>query len=212
MTDKKKSGWLPPKVAKFLKYCFAFIVTFAVGISPVLVSKTTGYTAILDLFPERLRGVTIPWAAFLFSVTAIGVQFFNRTDITDRHLKRAFAAIAILLVPAVFVLFFCYEATVIRVYVPGADTTVSYLVGSTLLPTCECAKRGLDIRDCIASSVTVNPYDVEKCYPRQEITTNGAVLSMLYMFVMFALGTLIGLLVLRRPHRTHRAVKAAAAA
>src|SRR5947208_16771498 len=141
IVGKKKSGWLPPKAKTFLKYCVAFIVTFNVAISPMLVSKISGYTAILDLFPESLRDVTISGAAIFFSVTAIGVQFFDRAKITERRLNWGFAAATILLVPSVFVLFFRYEATVIRVYVPAADTTVSYLVGSTLLPSCECAKR-----------------------------------------------------------------------
>src|SRR4051794_33607138 len=128
MADEKKSGWLPPKVVTFLKYCGAFLVTFGVGISPMLVSKS-GHTTILDLFPEGLRDVTIPWASFFFSVTAVGVQFFSAADITERRMKIAFGATAALLLAAAFVLFFRYQTTVIRVYVPAADTTISYLVG-----------------------------------------------------------------------------------
>jgi hypothetical protein len=43
----------------------------------------------------------------------------------------------------------------------------------------------------------VNPDDVAACFPRQEITIRGAVLSTLYMLLMMSLGTLIGLLVLK---------------
>lgn len=198
-------------VTKYRKYLVSFMVTFGAGLTPLWVSKA-GYTAILDFFPESLRDV-IPWASFLMSVPAVGVQFFGGDAINDRRLKWGFGTTYILLVLSIFALYFRYEATVIRLYVPGAHTTVSYLVGSTLLPTCECAKRDLDIRECIASAITINPYDVAKCYPRQEIASNADTLSGLYMLMMFAMGTLIGLLVLKqslpkqpkKPRRTRKA-------
>jgi hypothetical protein len=95
-------------------------------------------------------------------------------------------------------LYFQYKATVIHIQVHGADTRVAYLVGSTMLPTCECARKGVQIRECIGHEITVNPEDVAACYPLNEITTRSHILTGLYLFVTLSLATLIGLLTLRR--------------
>jgi hypothetical protein len=196
MTTKKVSPG-PTTGRKFLKYLLWFVGTLGAGISPLLLGgKIPGFRAILDVFPADLQDV-IPWASLLMSVTAVGVQFFGGQSIDARRLRRGFIATYALLVLSIFVLYFQYKATVIRLQVPGANTKVAYLVGSTLLPTCECAKRGLQIRDCIGRVISVNPDEVAACYPLREITTRASILSALYMFVMFSLGTLIGLLVLR---------------
>jgi hypothetical protein len=185
-----------PLANKYLRYFLSFFVTLAVGLSPLLISNVPGLKTILDLFPSDLQDV-IPWASMLMSVTAVGVQFFGGDTSTARRLAPAFIVTFVLLVPSIFVLYFQYKTTVIRVQVPGAKTKVAYLVGSTLLPACECAKHGLQIRECIGREISANPEEVEACYPLHEITTRANVLSGLYMFVMFSLGILIGLVVLR---------------
>jgi hypothetical protein len=204
----KRLPRLPPKAAKYLRYLLSFVATLGVGISPLWVSRIPGFNAILDVFPVELRDV-IPWASLLMSITAVGVQFFGGEAIDARRLGLAFIAIYVLLVLSIFVLFFQYKATVIRVQVPGAGAKVAYLVGSRQLPTCECAKRGMQIEECIGRGITVNPEDVANCYPRREITTNATILSALYMFVMFLLGTLVGLLVLKEslPKKTKKRTK-----
>ncbi len=65
------------------------------------------------------------------------------------------------------------------------------------LPSCECAKRGLEIRECIGRQISVNPDDVSACFPREQISTRASILSGLYMLLMLALAMLIGLLVLQ---------------
>ena len=190
---------LPPRAARFLKYLLSFVGTLGVGVSPLLLGdKIPGFRAILDVFPADLQDV-IPWASLLMSVTAVGVQFFGDEAIDARRLKHGFIATYVMLVLSIFLLYFQYKATVIRLQVPGADAKVAYLIGSTMRPACECAKRGLQIRECIGRVISVNPDEVAACYPLQEITTRATILSALYMFVMFSLGTLIGLLVLREP-------------
>lgn len=187
----------PPPVAwKFLQYLLAFVISIGVGTAPLWGGgKIPGYQSILDVFPQDLQDV-IPWASILMSMTAVGVQFASRDLLGRRRIKRAFWTAFFALIVLVFASYAVYKKFVIRIDIPGAGTKVAYLVGSTPLPSCECAKRGLEIRECIGREISVNPDDVAACFPREQISTRASILSGLYMLVMLVLAMLIGLLVL----------------
>jgi len=188
---------LPPVARKFLQYLLAFVISVGAGTAPLWGGgKIPGYQSILDVFPQDLQDV-IPWASILMSITAVGVQFASRELLGTRWIKGIFWTtffILIVLVPASYSV---YKAFVVRINVPGAGAKVAYLVGSTPLPGCACAKRGLEIRECIGKEISVNPDDVTACFPRDQISTRASILSGLYMLLMFALAVLIGLLVLQ---------------
>jgi hypothetical protein len=194
---------LTPLAKKYLKYLLSFFVTLGAGLSPLWVSGL-GFHAMLDVLPRDVQDV-IPWASFLMSITAVAVHFFGSDALKRRRLDQGFKATFVVVFVLLFVLYGVYKSTVIRIHIPGAGGKVSYLIGSTMLPTCECAKRGLQIRECIGFAITANPDDVAACYPLEQVSTRATVLSMLYMLLMFALGMLIGLAVLKE--QTHRARK-----
>jgi hypothetical protein len=199
---------LSPVAAKFLRYLVAFVVTLGVGSSALWGGgRIPGFQTILDLYPKDLQDV-IPWASLLMSITAVGVQFVSIDSMPRRHLRRAFIATGLALVLLVFASYAVYRRFVVRIEIPAANTKVAYLVGSTPLPNCECAKRGLEIRQCIGFAISANPDDVAACFPREEISTRATILSGVYMLLMLALGALIGLLVLREmsPSRRRRRV------
>jgi hypothetical protein len=188
---------LPPVALKFLQYFLAFVISIGVGTAPIWGGgKIPGYQSILDVFPQELQDV-IPWASILMSITAVGVQFASRELLGRRRIRRAFWATFVALVVLVPASYTVYKAFVIRINVPGADTKVTYLVGATPLPSCECARRGLEIRECIGRQISVNPDDVSACFPREQISTRASILSGMYMLLMLALAMLIGLLVLQ---------------
>ncbi len=136
---------LTPVGRKYLRYFLSFFVTLGVGFSPLWGGVIPGFHAILDVFPKDLQDV-IPWASLLMSITAVGVQFFSRDSTQPRYLQRAFVATFVILILLVFASYIAYKAVVIRIEVPASHLKVAYLVGSKPLPTCECAKRGLEIR------------------------------------------------------------------
>ena len=187
---------LTPDGRKFLRYFLSFFVTLGVGFSPFWGGVIPGFHAILDVFPRDLQDV-IPWASLLMSVTALGMQFFSHDSTQPRYLQRAFVATFVMLILLVFASYIAYKAVVIRIEVPASHLKVAYLVGSKPLPTCECAKRGLEIRECIGFAISVKPDDVAACYSREEISRRSTLLAVLYMLLMLSLGMLIGLLVLR---------------
>ncbi|HEX7138644.1 MAG TPA: hypothetical protein VF219_12380, partial [Vicinamibacterales bacterium] len=158
--------------------------------------KILGYQSILDVFPKDLQDV-IPWASMLMSIVAVGVQFASAELLRRGRIRRAFMATFVALIVLVFTSYVVYKAFVVRIEVPGAGTKVAYLVGSTPLPSCECAKRGLEIRECIGREISVNPDEVSACFPREQISTRASILSGMYMLLMLALAMLIGLLVLQ---------------
>src|ERR1043165_9419013 len=134
---------LTPPVNKFRRYLLSFVVTFGVGISPLLGAvKIPLFRTILDAYPKDLQDV-IPWASLLMSATAVAVHFYSSESKRPRFLRPAFVATFAMLVVLIFVSYAVYAAFVIRIEVPAAHEKVAYLAGSTPLPTCECAKRGL---------------------------------------------------------------------
>ena len=187
---------LTPVGRKYLRYFLSFFVTLGVGFSPLWGGVIPGFPAILDVFPRDLQDV-IPWASLLMSITAVGVQFFSRDSTQPRYLQRAFVATFVILILLVFASYIAYKALVIRIEVPASHLKVAYLVGSKPLPTCECAKRGLEIRECIGFAISVKPDDVAACFSREEISRRSMLLSVLYLLLMLSLGTLIGLLILK---------------
>src|SRR4051794_6052468 len=188
---------VPPVALKLVQYLLAFLISVGVGTAPLWGGgKIPGYQSILDVFPQDLQDV-IPWASVLMSITAVGVQFASRDLLGRRRIKRAFWATFITLIILVPTSYAVYKVFVIRVNVPGAGTKVAYLVGSTPLPSCECAKHGLEIRECIGRQISVNPDDVSACFPGEQMSMRASILSGLYMLLMLALAILIGLLVLQ---------------
>jgi len=211
--ERPKLPGLTPTTAKYLRYLVSFVVTFGVGTSPLWGGGVIpGFTSILDMFPQDLRDV-IPWVSLLMSVPAVAVQFFSTDRRQPRRLRRAFGGALLALTVLILTTYVVYKVFVIRIYIPAADTKVAYLVGANPRPNCECAKRGLEIRECIGFAISVNPDDVSACFPRQEIAVRSAVLSVLYMLLMMSLGVLIGLLILKETFVSLRGpVRAARAA
>jgi hypothetical protein len=186
---------LTPPTSKYLRYILSFVVTFGVGLTPLWGGKVIpGFHAILDVYPRELRDV-IPFASLIMSATAVGVQFFLGS--APRRLKTFFIATFAIFIGLVLATYVAYTAFVIRIQVPASQQVVTYLVGSEPLPTCECAKRRLEIRSCIGFAISVNPDEVAACFSREEFSRRKYVLATLYMLVMLSVGLLIGFLMLK---------------
>jgi len=195
----EKTPWLTSSTKRFFRYFFSFVVTFGAGISPVLVGDNIrSFRTILNAYPKDLQDV-VPWASLTLSATAVVVHFYSSRYKRSRFLVPAVLATFLILAASIFVSFAVYSAFVIRIEVPAAHEKVAYLAGSTPLPTCECAKRGLDIRECVGTAISLNPDDVSACFPRREMATRKTIMGGLYMFVMLALGVLLGLVVVSEP-------------
>lgn len=196
---REKTPWLTPPTRRLLKYFLSFVISFGVGISPVLVGdKVRGFRTILNAYPQDLQDV-VPWASLLLSATAVGVHFYSSRFRRSDDLRTAFVVTFAIFVVSVFSSFAAYATYVIRVEVPATHEKVAYLAGSTPLATCECAKRGLDIRECIGTAISLNPDDVSACFSRSEMAMRKTILDGLYMVVMLTLGILIGLAVVMEP-------------
>lgn len=186
---------LTPVAKKYLGYLLSFAVTLGVGFAPLWGGKVPGFHAILDVYPKSQQKV-IPFASILMSVTALAVQFF-RGFAPLRHLKASFIGLLVLFIVSVFGCYIALDALVIQIEVPAIHGKVAYLVGSKPLPTCECAKRGLDIRQCIGFAISADPDEVAECFSREEISKRSMILSVLYLFVMWSFAALVGLLILK---------------
>jgi hypothetical protein len=195
---------LTPTGSKFLRYLLSFLVTLGVGIAPVWGGKVIpGFYSILDVYPTNLHDV-IAFASVLMIAIAVLVQFLG-VSVRPRLLKTIFMATFMTLIVLVLANYIAYKMYVIQIQVPASHEQVAYLVGSEPLATCECAKRGLEIRTCIGYAISVNPDEVAACFSRDELNQRSIVLSGLYIFVMLSFGTLIGLLILKEAKKPRHA-------
>jgi len=186
---------LTPVAKKYVGYLLSFAVTLGVSFAPLWGGKVPGFHAILDVYPKSQQKV-IPFASILMSITAVAVQFF-RGFARPRHLKGIFIGVFVAFIVLVFACYIAYDALVIQIEVPAIHGTAAYLVGSKPLPTCECAKRGLEIRQCIGFAINADPDEVAECFSREEISKRSMILSVLYMLVMWSFAALVGLLILQ---------------
>jgi hypothetical protein len=197
----------PPLARKFVHYVLSFFVTIGVAFLPLWGGDVIpGFHTILDVYPKNLQDV-IPFASIAMSAAAIFAQFFGGGSPQPRHLKTLFIVTFVSLIILVLASYIAYKVVVIRIEVPAAHKTVSYLVGSRPLPTCECAKQGLDIRNCIGPAISANPDEVAACFSQEEITMRSIVLSVLYILLMFSAGMLIGLVILKEAPKAQPAMR-----
>ena len=188
---------LTPPTRKYLRYILSFVVTFGVGLVPLWGGRVIpGFHAILDVYSRELRDV-IPFTSLIMSATAVGVQFFLGDSVPARRLNTFFISTFVIFIVLVLVTYIAYTAFVIQIQIPASKQMVAYLVGSEPLPTCECAKRGLEIRRCIGFEISVNPDEVAACFSREEISRRKYVLATLYMLVMLSISLMIGFLMMK---------------
>lgn len=200
---------LTPAGSKFLRYILSFVVTFGVGLAPIWSGKVPGFHGVLDVYPKDLQD-SIPFVSLGMSVVAVAVQFFAGDFMSRRRLKITFSVVVVVFMVLMLATYVAYKVVVVRIQVPASHENVAYVVGATPLPTCDCAKRGLEIRRCIGFAISVNPDEVAACFSREEIAARSILLSVLYILLMLSLAVLIALLMLKesmpkeRPKKTAR--------
>jgi len=191
--------WLPPASRKYVRYFVSLIVVLGAGTSPLWGGdKIPGFRSILNLFPQDLQDLVIPSASVLMCLPAVGAEFFAGRTKQLRRIDQKFGVTFVIVSILILVLFGVYKETVIRINVPGANQKVAYLIGETMLPTCPCLARGLDIRECVGTAISTNPEAVAACYPMSQIARRSITLSVLFMLMMLGLGILVALLVLTK--------------
>ena len=162
---------LPGTAHKFLVYLLAFTVTLGVGIGPLLgVIRVPGFITMGELFPLNLQRAVAAFAAFLLTLTAVGVQFFGGDRFDSDRLKAAFKIVFVAVFVGIVALYLAYTSWVASVEV-GGSLSAAYVVGPTMLPDCVCVAHKLQITSCIGPVLDTNPAHVEDCYPRQDIVT-----------------------------------------
>lgn len=187
---------------RYLRYLLSFGVTLAIGLAPLLGrAHVPLFTSIMEVFPLDLQGGLIPFASFVMTLPAVGVQFFAGEAIASRTVNRAFAITFLILVPLTLALYVVYSYAVVRVPIEGGRGTAAYIVGNDFVQDCPCKARGLRIASCIGIAISANPAQVSDCYPANEINLRRSILATLYLLVMLSFGALIGLLILKEQLR-----------
>lgn len=188
---------LPGHASKWLRYVIAFSATLAVGLAPLLGSvRIPGFSPIVSLFPVNVRTSMVPFAAFVMAIPAVLVQYFAGERI--RFFKpRLVLVLSAALFGLIMMLFLQYNEYVVPVDTLGKGGTISYIVGTRMKPSCECAKKHLDIVPCIGNAISAAPVEVDDCFEPPDLRHRKGLLSITYIVMSACFGSLIGVLVLK---------------
>lgn len=187
----------PPGMAERLgKYILGFGVSFAIGLAPYLGKlKVPGFDALLTVIPLSLQPIAIPLSSLLMGVVAVTVQWMGTERRVGPRLKRWFkrTLIAILVAFALFLVaqFFL----VVRIHVPAANETVSFVVGFSdpARPPCEDTRS----KPLCVKRLTLDEAEIEAYWGSSQIQLTKLVLLVLYLGLTAGFGALVGLLVLK---------------
>jgi hypothetical protein len=175
----------------------AFAVGVGAGLAPLLGNAgAPGFSQLLALYPESVRGLAIPVAALAMGVVAAFVQYFAAAQ--PRIPKHWFVASGVLAILCLFALAYIYGATVTRVGYVGGRLQVAYITGFGPRPTsCANCPPGMSNEACIIGL----PYPslLASCFGDERLQLAGQALLYSHLASMLSFGALIGLLVLGRP-------------
>lgn len=203
MNEQTKLREMPPLAKKYVYFMVAFGVSVLVGLAPLLgYLPIPLFTNILDILPVNVRDRLVPFAAVLMGFPALVVQFFGaRQVVTQRVLMRWFALCLCTAVIMAFALFSLYSLFTIDVTIHGGDRKAYFIVGSAMLPECECVASNLKIKSCIKEILSVSPDRVDECFDDQELRTRKLLVSIPYLVLMMCFGATVSILVLKEARK-----------
>jgi hypothetical protein len=181
----------------------AFGVSVLVGLAPLLgYLPIPLFTNILDILPINLRDRLVPFAAVLMGFPALVVQFFGAQHVlTHRLLVRWFMLWLFMAVIMAVVLFTLYSLFTVDVTLRGGEQRVYFIVGSAMLPECECVPARLKLKTCIKERLSVSPDNVDECFDDRELRVRKLLVSLPYLLLMMSLGGAVSTIVLKEAQR-----------
>jgi hypothetical protein len=184
-----------PLANRFVRTLVGFGVGIGIGSAPFLGNlDVPGFSPLLSLFPESLKGFLLPTSAFLMGVIAAGTQFYSGFKLSAGASRRyAKYALAVILC-SLFLLMFLHRRVVEVVHF-SPQRKASYVIGAKRTETCPCNKTLSDAA-CIRNR-NANPDNIEDCWQKNEVASREFALSAVYLVLTGSFAFFVGLLLLR---------------
>ena len=198
---RKDAILLPtPMARRFVRYTVGFGVAVGIGLLPFL-GKVAGVDALLDLFPQNLRGSLLPISIILMGLIAVGIQFYSGEALRPAALRRRFGVSWLMILAGLVLLLVFYNLFIIPVPIEAGSKIDPVIVGKTRIHggSCGCTADLSDM-ECI-QTLTTNPSAIETCWDSRSIRLRRLLLSLSYLAVIGGFAALVGLLLLQEDAR-----------
>jgi hypothetical protein len=203
MTESRPPTPKPPSsvTRQLVRYVRGFGVGVALGLAPFLgVLPIPGFSALLDMYPESMRGWLIPLSGILMGILAVSIEFLG-TKIPPAAILRKWFKVGLAVWAVSFLgLLFLYPRWVARVEVGDGTRTPAFVTGSDVVPPrppsspCKCPA-GQAAEECIADvGLALGP--IRECFGSGQVTTATQVLALLYFLLTGTFVLVVGLLLL----------------
>lgn len=198
---------------QLIRYVRGFGVGVALGLAPFLgVLPIPGFSALLDMYPESMRGWLIPLSGLLMGILAVWIEFLG-TKIPRAGLLRKWFKMGLAVWAVSFLgLLFLYPRWVARVEIEDGTRTPAFVTGSDVVPSrppaspCKCPA-GQSAEECIAEvSLALGP--IRECFGSGSVTTATQVLAILYFLLTGTFVFVVGLLLLLQQPAAKRKTRA----
>ncbi len=203
MSDLNTPPITPPDktTLRFARMLLGFGVWFVIGLAPFLGAKVLpGFTAVVEMYPETLRGWLIPLSGLFMGMIAVVVDFAAGDELTRDAIRARFRRAVWIFGVSLLLLIGAYLYSVVRI--PGYDAIVT---GSPTVPAskeagCGCPV-GTSAKKCILEGITLDADNIEACFGAGRIAAAQAALAVIYLLVTGSFAAAVGLLLLakRRP-------------
>lgn len=199
----KPAGPAPPTAlsTQLVRYVRGFGVGVALGLAPFLgVLPIPGFSALLDMYPESMRGWIIPLSGILMGVLAVSVEFLGLKIPPAAILRKWFKISLAVWAVAFLGLLFLYPRWVVRLEVGDGTRTPAFVTGTDVVPVrppaspCKCPA-GQSAEECVAD-IGAAQGRIRECFGSGSITTATQVLAILYFLLTGAFVLIVGLLLL----------------
>lgn len=185
----------PTLTRKFVKLILGFGVSVAVGLAPYLGKiGIPGFDALLTLLPRSIESIVLPVSAALMGLIAVWVQWNSFENFKIKYYRRNFKMFLILFTSFLFTLMIVHTLLVVKIDVPAANDSVSFLIGINR-PYREPCPSGISNADCI-KRLTFDEAKIAGFWGDNQIKISQLLLIFSYILTTSTFGALIGLLLL----------------
>jgi hypothetical protein len=192
-----------------LRHVRWFGVGVALGLAPFLGAlPIPGFSALLSIYPQFMRGWLLPLAGILMGVLAALVEFHSVRLPSLASLRRRFSWSLVVWFAAFVSLALLYPFLVTRVSLGDGSQVEAFVTGTDIVPSrppgslCECPE-GQSAERCIGS-IGIDESRIKECFGSRRVTLGSQILGVLYLLLTGSFMLVVGFLLLLRKKAADR--------
>jgi hypothetical protein len=189
----------PPAAQRWAKYMLGFGVSVAVGLAPLLGSKSVPlFSSLLNLIPDSLRASLIPITSALMGLVAVVVQWYSEEDL-DRAARRKALVRSVAISTLGALAFYVLSLVVVKTVGfggPKERDSTTFIVGFARPYKDQCPATVSDV-DCIGF-LSLDQEKVTQFWGVPNVISAELALCFTYLTFMLGFASAVGIVMYRQ--------------